>query len=187
MKNQSPLHPVHRNKFLACFLSGIALAFAALLVPAHAQEAASPDAGRVTIKLSQARVVTENGKEKLEDASVVKPGDVIEYRAIYTNTGTTPVTSLVATLPVADGLEYLPNTAQPKTPAPRAATKDGQYAAMPLMRTVPGKSRPEPVPYAEYRSLRWNVAQLPANGVFVVSARVQVADGAPQPAAPLSR
>lgn len=176
-----------RGKLLACFLCCTALAFASIGTAVRAQDATSPEAGRVTIKLSQARVVTEYGKEKLEDASVVRPGDVVEYRAVYTNTGSKPVTNLLATLPVAEGLEFVPGSASPRTPTAYAATKDGKYASMPLMRTVPGSTKPEPVPYAEYRSLRWSVAQLPASGVFVASARVRVAEGAPLPAAPLSK
>jgi uncharacterized repeat protein (TIGR01451 family) len=175
------------SKLLAGFISSFTIALAAVALPAQAQQAGNPDAGRVTIKLTQARVVIENGKEKLEDASVVKPGEVIEYRAVYTNTGDKPVTNLLATLPVAEGLELIPGSSLPKTPAALAATSDGKYAAMPLMRVVPGKAKPEPVPYAEYRSLRWSVPQLPANGVFVVSARVHVAEGSPKPAAPQSK
>jgi uncharacterized repeat protein (TIGR01451 family) len=123
--------------------------------------------------LTQRKVVrSPEGVEKLEDASTVKPGDVIEYQVVYTNSGPKPVTGFVAELPIPEGLAYLPRSATPGESRVRAATKDGVYSAEPLTRNVAGKS--EKIPYGDYRSLRWTLGQIPSHGVTTVSARAQV-------------
>ena len=129
----------------------------------------------IGIALTQAKVVkSADGKEQLLDAASVKPGDVLEYRAVYTNRSDKAVTGVLATLPVAEGLVYQPGSARPSAGAGlvQAATKDGVFAAEPLMRQVQGKS--EPVPYADYRALRWNLGSLGAKAQATVSARAAV-------------
>ena len=152
---------------------------------ASATAAAQPASPAVTVKIRAVDVVLEQskvvknaqGKEQLVAAESVKPGDVLEYRATYTNNTDKTINGLAATLPIPDGLEYLPGSAKPGAKLVMAATKDGRYAAEPLVRVVNGKS--EPVAYNEYRSLRWKLGQLPANGVTAVSARARVEAVAP--------
>ena len=48
--------------------------------------------------------------------------------------------------------------------------------AVPLMRRL-ADGKEQPVPAAEYRALRWKVAELQPGKSFVVSARVRVAAG----------
>jgi uncharacterized repeat protein (TIGR01451 family) len=164
----------------ACIGTG-ALLLAGFTLPAMAQPAtlaAKPQAEAakkvVAAELTQFVVVkAADGKEQLLDASSVKPGDVLEYRVTYTNNTGKPVTGLVADLPIPEGLEYVPRSAKPGADLVKAAVKDGEYAAEPLMRK--GKAnKAEPVPYAEYRALRWTLGQLPAGGVAAVSARAKV-------------
>jgi uncharacterized repeat protein (TIGR01451 family) len=165
----------------ACIGAG-ALLLAGLTAPVMAQPvgaAAKPqlDAAAkkvVAAELTQFVVVkAANGREQLLDASSVKPGDVLEYRVTYTNNSGKAVTGLVADLPIPEGLEYVPRSAKPGADLVKAAVKDGEYSAEPLMRK--GKAnKPEPVPYAEYRALRWTLGQLPAGGVAAVSARAKV-------------
>lgn len=132
------------------------------------------------VVLTQFKVEKDaQGKEQLVEAGSVKPGDVLEYKATYSNRSGKPITGLVADLPIPEGLEYLPKSAKPGAAAVKAATRNGVFAAEPLTRVVNGKS--EPVPYTEYRTLRWTVGQLPANGVTVVSARARVEVAAPPP------
>ncbi len=114
-----------------------------------------------------------NGGEELKEAGSVKPGDILEYRVRYTNRSGNAVNGFTATLPLPEQLEYLPRSATPGADSVRAATADSRYAPEPLMRTVPGQTA-EPVPYAEYRSLRWNLGQLPAGAVAEVAARARV-------------
>lgn len=144
--------------------------------PARATASAPARVEAVGIVLTQAKVVkSADGKEQLVDAPGVKPGDVLEYRAVYTNRTDKAVTGAMATLPIPEGLVYQPRSARPVSSAGvtlQAATKDGVFAAEPLMRQVKGKA--EPVPYAEYRALRWNLGSLGAKAQATVSARAAV-------------
>jgi uncharacterized repeat protein (TIGR01451 family) len=160
-------------------LGGLAAAQGTKAAPAPT-EAAQKKA--VAVVLTQAKVVKDaEGKEQLLAADSVKPGDVLEYTATYTNHTGKSVSGLVANLPIPEGLEYLPKSAKPGAALVKVATKDGAFAAEPLAHTVNGKT--ELVPYNEYRSLRWTLGQLPANGVAAVTARAKVETVAP-PAAP---
>lgn len=128
----------------------------------------------VAVELTQHKVVrNEKGEEQLVEAASVKPGDVIEYRATYTNKSAKAVTGLVGNLPIPEGLEYVPRSAKPGASLVKAAADDGVFASEPLVRALPG-GKTEPVPYGEYRALRWALGQLPAGGVTAVSARAKV-------------
>jgi len=140
---------------------------------ARVAPAAVPAAKALSVSLKQYKVVRDpKGGERLIDAAKVVPGDVLEYRATYTNTSAQPITNLVATLPIPAGTQYVPRSAQPQAAAPLAATSDGVFAAEPLMRRVDGQARA--IPYGEYRSVRWRVAQVPARGAVSVSTRAKV-------------
>jgi len=130
----------------------------------------------VTITLSMKQVVVDaKGNETLKDAPRIKPGDLVEYTAVYRNRSSQGVSGLKASLPVPVGLEYVRQSAKP---ALVMATTDGvQFAAEPLMRTVKdqaGQDRQVEVPYSEYRNLRWEVGNLDAGKRAVVSARMRV-------------
>ena len=161
-------------------------ATAAIAQPAAVKPAAAMAGTEVTAakplasKLTQMLVRTgADGKEKLEAAGSVKPGDVIEYRVTYTNTGKQPIKEVLAVLPIPLETEYLPKTAKPGAALVTAATLSGVYAAEPLMFTPAGKAKAEPVPYADYRNLRWTLGQLPAGGATEVTARVKVITSVP--------
>lgn len=175
-----------------------ALLLVAGILPAMAQTAAQAPAPAakpasekvVTVVLTQSKVTkAPDGSEKLVDAPTVEPGDVIEYKAVYTNKTGQAVNGLQADLPIPEGLEYLPRSAKPAGTLVKAAVKGGQYGAEPLMRALPS-GKLEPIPYNEYRALRWSLGQLPADGVVAVTARARVETGAPKlpvsasPAAP---
>ena len=135
------------------------------------QTTAKKDA--VLIQLTQKKVVTGPQGEKLEEASSVKPGDVIEYRATYTNVSKQAVQGLVAKLPVPEGLEYLPKSAKPFNATLQMAGSDGQFGVEPLQRKAADGSV-QTLPYNEYRTMRWNIGQLQAGASVVVSARAKV-------------
>ena len=132
--------------------------------------------GDVTVALTAHRITVSQGKEARLPAEQAKPGDVIEYRATYTNRGASAVRDLQATLPVPAGLEYLPKTANPVR---LSASLDGKsFAPTPLMRRVKlanGKTELREVPASEYRALRWSVGALGANAARTVVARMRVA------------
>ncbi len=164
-------------------LGGAGLASAQGVKTAPAAAEAAQEKG-VAVVLKQSKVVKgPQGKEQLVEAASVKPGDILEYTATYTNHTGRAVSGLVANLPIPEGLEYLPRSAKPGATLVKAATKEGVFAPEPLARQVNGKS--EPVPYNEYRSLRWELGQLPAKGVTAVTARAKVEEVVP-PAAPVA-
>lgn len=138
---------------------------------------ASPAAaeGDVAVVLSAARVVVgEHGAEQLVTTDAVHPGDVVEYRATYSNQGERAVRGLAATLPIPVGMVYLPTGAPERV----EASLDGvQFAPVPLTREVvgaDGRLRTETVPASEYRALRWQLGELAADDTRSVAARVVV-------------
>lgn len=158
----------------------VAMAAAAaclLAVPlSHAADVATDAAseGAVKVKLTQARVDMQEGKEKLVEVESVKPGDVIEYRAVYTNTSKETVRELTATLPLPDGLDYLAKSAKASEGLPlvQVVARDGQSGTEPLMVTQAGKK--VEMPASQYRVLRWRVGSMVAGRSVTVSARARV-------------
>ncbi|BCM91017.1 hypothetical protein IAD21_02881 [Abditibacteriota bacterium] len=145
-------------------------------VPSFAAPAASskPD---VKAELKAFKVVGD----KLEAADTADPGDIIEYQASYTNTGSSPAQRFSPQLPVPDALVYAGNTA---APAGYLATTDGKnFAPAPLMRSVrnpDGTTKMVAVPLREYRALRWQLGTLAPGATVTIKARARVksfADG----------
>jgi hypothetical protein len=117
----------------------------------------------------------DDGKERLSAADRVKPGELLQYRAVYTNHGRQQVRNLVASLPIPVGTELI--EAPGLLPATTASIDGKVFAATPLMRKVraaDGRMVDEPVPLAEYRVLRWPQHDLASNTTFSVGARVRV-------------
>ena len=146
----------------------------AIVVGVLATPAIVRAAGDVSVVLTAQRVAVMDGKEILSPAEQASPGDVIEYRAEYRNSGAAAVKSLAATLPVPNGMEYLP-----KTGAPQLASLDGKnFSSLPLKRRVrlaDGREVLRDVPASEYRWLRWTIGTLAPNQARTVTARVRVA------------
>jgi len=117
-----------------------------------------------------------DGIEAAESAAAARPGDVLEYKALFHNNGSKVAHDLSATLPLPAGTEFLPGSQQP---AAALASIDGaSFEALPLKRVVKaadGSSHEELVPAREYRFLRWAGTDLPGSGDLAVSARVRIA------------
>ena len=175
--------PKRSRRLLWCLYAALAIPMAFAGSPASAQQtgvvpvakaAGAPAKDLVQATLQQFVVVTgKDGKEQFNEADTVRPGDIIEYRVRYVNRSGSSVNDFTATLPLPEQLEYMPKSAKPGANLAQAATADNKFAAEPLMRTAPGKAA-EAVPYAEYRSLRWNLGLLPADAVTEVAARARV-------------
>jgi uncharacterized repeat protein (TIGR01451 family) len=135
----------------------------------------APAFGQVTAEMSASKVVTEASKETKVSAKQAKPGDVIEYSVLYRNRDNAAARNVMATMPVPHGMEFLGQTA---SPAQVMASLDGShFAPVPLMRKVKkadGTEVEQMVPFSEYRSLRWSLGELPANGSKSVSARMRI-------------
>ncbi|MFM7026164.1 MAG: hypothetical protein ACKOWC_08945 [Limnohabitans sp.] len=174
------LHPPRHRK-LRTLLSSLALVcgLGFQIAQARTEAATAPAQTEPVVKaeLIQLQVLQENGKEILKPVQTVKPGDLIEYKVTYTNRGTKPVRDVVAQLPIPEGLEYQPRSARP-APTAEASVKNGAFAREPLMRDAAGGKK-EPVPYSEYRQLRWTLGQIAAGARTEVSARARVSVGVP--------
>lgn len=132
----------------------------------------------VTVSLSSHRVSKNaSGTESIHSGESAKPGEILEYRAIYKNSGKAAAGSLQGTLPVPDEMEFVPDSA---LPAGVLASTDGKnYAVAPLTRKVKlanGTLVNREVPVAEYRSLRWNLKDLSPGTSVTVRARMKIKD-----------
>lgn len=150
-----------------------------LVVAAYAAPTLAQAKDAVTIALQAHKVTEQKGREVLVVAQEAKPGEVIEYRATYTNRGAESVREVWATLPIPVGLELiLPSVA----PAKLLASTDGKaFAPVPLMRREKNAAGAEvlrEVPASEYRQLRWSLGTMPAKQSRTVVARARVADSA---------
>jgi uncharacterized repeat protein (TIGR01451 family) len=154
----------------------ITILVAAMTVIAAPHAWAAPEPEPLSIKLTVHKVVIVDGREKQLPADAAQPGDLLEYRAEYRNTGKTPTTQVKATVPVpAQGLEYLPGSASP--PAVNASVDGRRFAPTPLTRSVTlpdGRRETRPVPVAEYRFLQWDLGELAPGASAVVKARMTV-------------
>ena len=145
------------------------------LMPSTVMAAGEPD---VTVTLVANKVTAgQNGKETFAAAREARPGEVLEYRAVYRNQGKQAVHNVLAVLPVpADSLSYIPASASPRRVW---ASLDGQkFEIVPLMRMImlpDGKRESRPVPVSEYRYLRWDLGVLKPGTQAVVTARMRMA------------
>jgi hypothetical protein len=117
-----------------------------------------------------------DGKETLTPAEQAKPGDVLEYQAVYRNRGKKLAKSVRASLPIPTGNAVLA-VDSPRPANPLASTDGSRFAPFPLMRWVvlpDGQREQRPVAAAEYRTLRWELGDLAPGSSAKVSARVRV-------------
>jgi uncharacterized repeat protein (TIGR01451 family) len=111
---------------------------------------ALPLLAEVTVQLTAYKVVKNAGKETLSAADKMMPGETVEYKAVYKNTNKSAVHDVKASLPIPQGMQFVPNTAVPA--APMASTDGVKFSKLPLMKQVKGadgKMHEEPVPYSE--------------------------------------
>ena len=150
------------------------LAFA-LALAALAAAPSARAAGDVTVELTANRVTRSQGRDVLAPAEQARPGDLIQYRALYRNAGKGEARGFAATLPIPRGTHYVPGSA---TPRRVEASLDGRtFAPVPLLRkerTADGRTVTREVPASEYVALRWSLGLLPANQSREVTARVRI-------------
>lgn len=147
----------------------ISLMFVGIAASAMAVTAASNNEP-VSVQLKAfKKVVDSKGNAQFKAADSIKPQDVIEYRATYTNNTTGNIKSLKATLPIPADTQYLGAS----LPSGALASTDGvNFSAMPLKKKVDGKL--VNIPLKEYRALQWQIAELPAKKAVTVSAQAKV-------------
>lgn len=159
------------NSYRSQFGAALAAAIYLALTPAAWAQA------NVQSHLSAEKVVrTPAGEVSRAPAEAAKPGDLVVYTARYRNNGKDDASALQLTLPVPAGMDYQGHEGDRQ--APQLASLDGQtYAPVPLTRKVrnaQGQETVQPVPLAEYRYLRWNVARLAAGASVSVQLAAKV-------------
>jgi uncharacterized repeat protein (TIGR01451 family) len=111
-----------------------------------------------------------DGSETFEVAKAVEPGQVIEYRTMFSNTGDTAISGLAVVGPVPSGTRYLGNSATSDvTHAFEASIDNGNsWHSEPLMRKVTqadGSETEEVVPPEDYTHVRWKATEsIASNG-----------------------
>jgi len=111
-----------------------------------------------------------DGSETFEVAKAVEPGQVIEYRTVFSNAGDAAISGLAVVGPVPAGTRYLGNSATSDvTHAFEASTDNGNsWHSEPLMRKVTqadGSEKEEVVPPDEYTHVRWKASEsIASNG-----------------------
>jgi uncharacterized repeat protein (TIGR01451 family) len=161
----------------------LAIAVLVLSLPAWAQ-------GALTSEM-QAWLVTlqADGTESFDPATSVEPGQVIEYRTLYTNAGSAPVSGLTVIGPVPVGTLYIGGSAATPVGHVFQASIDGgsSWQSEPLVRrvTLPdGSQKEQIIPPSEYTHVRWQSAdRMAADGSQEYRYRVSVeavAEAVPQ-------
>lgn len=116
----------------------------------------------------------DSEQEKLVPAQAAKPGQVIEYRAKYTNNLKKKITSLKPTIPIPTGMTWIPGR---KEKVSEASLDGKNFQKFPIKesRTLEsGKVEQVAVDPSRYRALRWYVQELPAGGDILISTRVMI-------------
>jgi uncharacterized repeat protein (TIGR01451 family) len=157
-----------RTLYTVVFASALLLS-----APVQADTAKKDD---IEVKLTQSRISTNAaGVEIRQTAEQIKPGDVIEYRAVYHNTTNHLIKGLQGTLPIPLETAFVANSTLPT--GATASLDSTQFAALPLKRKVKlpnGKEEEQAVPLNEYRALRWNLGDLDGGKSATIQARVKV-------------
>lgn len=153
------------NKFSISFVTAIIFS---LWAPMSMAEAV------IASKLQVQSVTEVSHQEVLKNVSSVKPGDLLQYSVVYSNSGTSGVSHLLGTLPIPEGttleLDHLSTGAF-------ASTDGKSFKPLPLMHSVVGKdgvTREEKVPLSDIRVLRWDLDSLNPQQNKTVMARVRV-------------
>jgi len=146
------------------------LAVVALFLAVNVNAGTKVSKDPVSVELKTYLVsASADGKLTAKLVSKVKPNDVIEYRATYTNNTAGKIKNLAATLPIPVETQFL-GKSQPESA--QASTDGINFSSMPLKRKE-GKQMVD-VPLKDYRALRWTIAELPAGKSVTVSAQTRI-------------
>jgi hypothetical protein len=108
----------------------------------------------------------------------VTPNSVLEYKIEYRNPAKTQLKQIELVLPIPDGLELLPDSAQPNNA--KASTDGKTFHILPLTRRKTddqGQVREEVIPITEYRFLSWSITEVSPDSSGHVTASMRVTAG----------
>jgi uncharacterized repeat protein (TIGR01451 family) len=156
--------------------TAIGLAFLLAFTVSNTTLVQAKETGPLQINMKSYAISSNaEGKEVATETTEVDPKQVLEFRAIYKNTGSAALNDLVVTGPIPSATQYQANTAIAPVDAAFEVSVDGgkTYESEPVTRTVKGKK--VIIPASQYTHVRWipNVS-LAANSEQVYSYRVQV-------------
>ncbi len=156
----------------------LVLAICLLAAASHASRVAAAERADLRLSAYKLGAVVHNVqlRESLKTLDGIRPGDTIEYEAVYVNGTPALAKNVQVTLPVpAGGLQYLGTSAT--TPLQQASLDGQRFDAVPLMRNetlADGRVVKRAVPLAEYRALRWTLGDLEAGATRTLKARMQL-------------
>lgn len=141
---------------------------------------AQQDKEPLKVIMTLKKIVVRDGVETKQSAETVKPGDLAEYTVEYRNQSAQAVRGVLGDLPIPVGMSYESGSA---VPSGFLASTDGKsFSAAPLKRhqkNSDGTEAEVPVPFKEYRALRWELGEIAAKTSKTVRARVRVLPTAP--------
>jgi uncharacterized repeat protein (TIGR01451 family) len=157
----------------ATFLAGVLLHGAATSASFdEAKRLQSP----LDITLSVKKIVYVRGEERRLDATHAQPGDTLEYRAEYKNTGATTLSALSATLPLPEHTIFVTGSAYPA--GAEASTRSAKDTFVPLSskENTDEKAAAKSGAASDnmYGTLRWTIEKLTPGQIAAVGVRVRV-------------
>lgn len=165
-KNSLGIKEMYLNSEWKKYLLGTAALFLATSTFAETKPSKEP----VSVELKTYLVsINSEGKANVKLVNKVKPNDVVEYRATYTNNTSGKIKNLTATLPIPVETLFL---AKSEPENAQASTDGTNFAPMPLKRKEGNQM--VNVPLKDYRALRWTIAELPAGKSVTVSAQTRI-------------
>lgn len=117
------------------------------------------------------------GVETLLPTESAPPGAILEYQATYKNLTKNSVTELQFDLPIPNGTQFQKEGLYPQKAKASSMVAGTVFADMPLTKVVKdtqNKDKVVLVPLADYKILRWSLAELAAGKSMTVRARVTV-------------
>lgn len=162
-----------KNLFICLFSSAVITLTPIRLLAADSNS--PPAAIRIALN---AFIVTQDrsGNETLLPTTHVKPGDLIEYQASYSNVSTQTIRQLKGVLPIPAGqMQFSQDSARPGQA--QASVDGSHFDNIPLMqkyKLANGRVKITPTPLEKYRALRWNFGDLAPGKIVKVSARMHV-------------
>jgi uncharacterized repeat protein (TIGR01451 family) len=160
---------------------------AALVVAAPGMRIAAQQGKPQALVITARNLMTGDARHRaLADSTALLPGDVVEYRLVFTNLNTVAVRNIELKDPIPSGLRYV--LASAKTDRDDTLIEfsiDGgkTYSAQPMVAViVDGKPVERPAPVQRYTHVRWTVQGSVQPGAQVTAefqARLPGAEPAP--------
>ncbi len=168
------MKPAHNNmaRRFAALLMVLLLLCAAAVAQGDPSDA-------VQLRLEMYLVTVEDGQETFTASITARPGQVVEYRILATNTSNEELQpgSVVVTVPVPGGARFLANSAAPVSQEVLVEyTAEGAgYMEPPVIIEIEADGSRRTASQDEYRGVRWTLLNpMAPNAEVVLSFRVTV-------------